>query len=670
MLNRAIMLLQVVLIAVVCGMPAGAIMAQEESGPGKADGEEMILFQEIPSVFAASKYEQKVTEAPSSVSVVTAADIQKYGYRTLADVLRSVRSFYLTYDRNYTYIGVRGFGKATDYNTRILILVDGVRLNDNIYDGAYVGTESVIDIDLVDRIEVIRGPGSSLYGSNAFFAVVNVITKRGRDLQTTEVSGEAAARSTLKGRLTYGDKFTNGWEALFSGTAYDSKGADLYYPEYDSAATNYGTTTNTDYDRDTSLFTKLAKGDVTVSGAYVSRTKGIPTGAFGTDFNDPANKTVDIRSYADIHYEHAVADRTNLMARVNYNYYNYTGTYVYFNDPLYGALNRDIGYSAWWDAELKLTTMIRDNHRLIAGAEYQDNLYQHQKNYDVEPYALFFDDTRKSNVAAVYLQDEIVLARAHTVTAGVRYDHYSTFGGTTNPRLAYVYTPTEQSALKLLYGSAFRTPNAFELYWTSPVAPASTALKPERIRTYEIVYERYFGDAFHASIDGYYYEIRDLISQVSIDAGTAYTFFQNGEEATALGVECELDNKWSNGIEGKFSYTAQRTKDAPSGDTPSNSPTHLVKVNVAVPIRTRDTYLAAEEQYMSRRKTENGGYVGGFAVTNITVSSRSLFNHLFASASIYNLFDKRYADPVSRDFLQEAIEQDGRMWRVKLTYAF
>src|SRR3990170_1261941 len=109
---------------------------------------ETILFQEIPSVYGASKYEQKVTEAPSSVSIVTSAEIKKYGYRTLADILRSIRGFFVTFDRNYSYVGVRGFNRPGDYNTRILLLIDGHRVNDNVYDGALIGTEFILEVDL------------------------------------------------------------------------------------------------------------------------------------------------------------------------------------------------------------------------------------------------------------------------------------------------------------------------------------------------------------------------------------------------------------------------------------------------------------------------------------------------------------------------------------------
>jgi outer membrane receptor for ferrienterochelin and colicins len=195
---------------------------------------EQLMKIKVATVSTASKFEQKVTEAPSSVSIVTADEIKKYGYRTLADILRSLRSFYITYDRNYSYVGIRGFGRSGDYNTRILLLVDGHRINDNLYNAAPLGTEFVVDVDLIDRVEVIRGPGSSLYGNNAYFAVVNVITRRGRNLGGAEVSGEAGSFDTYKGRLTYGDKYRTGIEALVSGTLYDSNGNRLYFKEFDT----------------------------------------------------------------------------------------------------------------------------------------------------------------------------------------------------------------------------------------------------------------------------------------------------------------------------------------------------------------------------------------------------------------------------------------------------
>ena len=236
---------------------------------------------------------RRLLKPPSSVSIVTADEIKKFGYRTLADILRSVRGFYVSYDRNYSYVGVRGFARPGDYNSRILLLVDGHRLNDNVFDSALVGTEGVLDVDLIERVEIIRGPSPSLYGNNAFFAVVNIITHRGRALQGAEVSGEGGSFDTYKGRLSYGRKFSNGVEGLLSGSYYTSEGQRLFYKEFNDPATNNGVAEHSDDDQVYSVFGKLSWQDFTLQGAYSSREKGIPTGSFGTVFNDPRNQTVD-----------------------------------------------------------------------------------------------------------------------------------------------------------------------------------------------------------------------------------------------------------------------------------------------------------------------------------------------------------------------------------------
>jgi outer membrane receptor for ferrienterochelin and colicin len=114
-----------------------------------------------------SKFEQRMVDAPASVSIITNEEIKKYGYRNLADLLKGVRGLFVTYDRAYNYLGMRGFNRPGDYNMRFLLLIDGHRVNDSIYDTAAVGNDLPLDIDLVDRVEIIRGPGSTLYGANA-----------------------------------------------------------------------------------------------------------------------------------------------------------------------------------------------------------------------------------------------------------------------------------------------------------------------------------------------------------------------------------------------------------------------------------------------------------------------------------------------------------------------
>jgi len=208
---------------------------------------EELMSIRIDSVYGASGFKQKVTEAPASITIITSEQILKYGYRTLADILRNVSGFHVTYDRNYSYLGVRGFGLPGQYNNSIALLIDGHRLNDNIFDGATIGTEFSLDMDLIDRVEIIRGPNSSLYVASAFLGVINIITKRGRDLPDVSVAGDVASYGTNQGRLSYGNKFKNGLEVLLSGSFYNSHGQGrLFFKEFDNPATNNGIAVNAD----------------------------------------------------------------------------------------------------------------------------------------------------------------------------------------------------------------------------------------------------------------------------------------------------------------------------------------------------------------------------------------------------------------------------------------
>lgn len=634
---------------------------------------EELMEIEVATVYGASKYEQKVTEAPSSVTIVTADDIKKYGYRTLADILRSVRGFYTTYDRNYHYIGVRGFSRPGDYNTRVLLLVNGVRINDNIYDQASIGTDFPLDVDLIDHVEIIRGPGSSLYGSNAFFGVINVITKLGQDFKGAETSGEAGSFNSYKSRLTYGNKFQNGFEMVLSGSYYDSKGDDrVFFKDFDDPTTNNGIAEDLDYDRYKSLFGKFSFHDFTLQSAYIDRKKGVPTAAFGTVFNDSRSFTVDEHFYIDLKYEHNFANDLSVMARLNYNYYNYHGDYPYDyadpGDPPYIVVNKDYGKGKCWSGEVQVTKKLFKKHKIIMGGEYRDNFQQDQGNYDEQVY---LNDKRDSNIWAFYIQDEYKILNNLILNAGVRYDHYDTFGSTTNPRLALIYNPFEKTTFKLLYGTAFRAPNAYELYYNDggSTTKSNPDLKPETINTYELVYEQYIGGYLRGTASAFYYKIDDLIT-LTTDPLDNLLVFKNIDEVEAKGVEFALEGKWESGLKGKISYAFQETKDKKAGEMLTNSPRHLAKVNLIMPIIKEKLFVGMEEQYTSKRKTLAGDFTDDFFITNLTLFSQNLLKNLEASATVYNLFDKKYGDPGSEEHVQDIIEQDGRNFRFKLTYKF
>ena len=617
-------------------------------------------------VYGASKFEQKASEAPAAVSIVTADEIRKYGYRTLADILRSMRGFYVTYDRNYSYMGLRGFGSTGNYNSRFLILIDGHRINDNIYDSVLVGTDFILDVDIISRVEVIRGPAFSLYGSNAFIGVINIISKSGEDFRGGEISGEAGSFRSYKGRMSAGGLFRNGLELVVSGSLYDSDGRKrLYFREFDDQATNNGVTENTDHDRNYSLFAKASLGDFSLDGAYVSRTKGIPTASYETDFNEPRNRTVDTQGFLDLKYQHDFGRESELIARLSYDVYRSKGDYLYS-----GVVNNDSCLGERWTGEVHLTGRPHERHRLLVGAEYQYNSRQQQKNYDEDPFTLYLDDRRSSKRWAVYLEDEIRITDTLIANLGVRYERTYTSKKTINPRVAVIYNPSDNTALKFLYGEAFRPANLYELYYQDNVSfKPNPDLEPERIRTYELVYEQRLSDAISMTAAGFYYKIKDLINQV-INPADGLMVFVNHGEVKATGLELEVEGKWGNGLQGRISYAYTNAEDGLTGGLPVNSPYHLATLNIIVPVVRDRVFLGAETQYTSSVKTPRGRKTDGFSLTNLTLFSQKLVKGMELSASVYNLFNKKYSLPGGPEHVMDTIEQDGRTYRVKLTYRF
>lgn len=616
-------------------------------------------------VYTASKFPQKTTEAPASVSVITAADIKGYGYRTLADILRSVRGMNTTYDRNYAYLGIRGIGRLGDYNSRMLLLVDGYRINDNIFDTAAIGTEFLLDVDLIDRVEIVRGPGSSIYGSNAVLGVINVITKRGKDLGGLQASGELASFGTGKERLSYGRQYDNGAELLLSATNYHSTGQDLFFPEFNTPATNNGIAQHLDGDRDHSIFGKLAYHGFTLTSGYSRREKAVPTASFGTVFNDPNFVVTDGAAFVDLGYYGEISTRWNIATHVFQGQYRYDGVYPY------AALNKDIALGAWRGGEVKLDGQFEKN-RLIIGAEYQDNFRQDQLNYDIAPYLLVLDDRRSSNREGVYIQDEMKVGNNLLFNAGLRYDRYSSVGVTFNPRLGLIWTPAATTDFKLLYGTAFRAPNVFESYYVVAGQKANPALKPEKIRTYELVIEHRLQPNFRITADAYSNKISNNINQIT-DPADGLLVYVNAGQVDSHGLEFEAERWWNSGARLRASYAWQSSRDKATNAEQVNSPRSLAKLNCSVPVWGDKLRTAAELQYTSSRKTLTDARVNGHLLANLTLLSEKVAPGLELSATIYNLFDTRYADPAAQEHaanMMDTIMQDGRGFRLKASYRF
>ena len=658
--RSAIISLALALPAAALAQDANAAAPQQQAPPMSLED---LMRVQVEPVFGASKRLQPVTEAPASVTIVTADDISRYGFRTLADILRSVRGFYVTYDRNYSYIGARGFALPGDYNTRVLILVDGHRMNDNIYEQATPGPELGLDPANFARVEVIRGPASSLYGTSAFFAVVNIVTKDAEAFKGGMGELDGGSLGTRAGRAAIGHKFANGASFLLSGTYSNIAGAKrLYYPEYDSPDTNSGVVSRLDDEETGQTYAKLTINHFTLSGAFGRRDKGVPTAAFDTVFGDSRFRTTDQHSFVDAQYDRAMG-AARLNARAYVDRYYYSGTYPEIHDEI-GipvALSTDYAQGVWMGAEGRVNRPLGSRQSLTIGAEFRENLRQDQGvSYENDLLPGFFS-RRRSHLLAGFAEDEVKVTNHFIVNAGVRYDAYSGFSRVA-PRVGFIVQSSNGQAFKYLYGNAFRAPNAYELDY---YAKNEDNLRPETIDTHEIVWERYVGRWLRTSTSAYFNDVKGLITLSGDEDSLAYVNLGH-VQAKGLELEAEMRALW--GAIAQVSYVLQRTENAETGETMTNSPKHLTKVLVSVPLPSHVT-TSLDLQFMSRRMTLSGHTVGAAAVANLTI--RVPFGpRMTIATTVRNLFNDAYADPGSTEHRQDAIMQDGRTVRVGLEWSF
>ena len=244
-----------------------------------------------------------MSEAASSVTIITAEDIHRHGYRTLPEALAATRGFYLSYDRNYSFLGARGFSRPSDYNNRILVLVDGNAINESVFGGAPVGTDLGVPIESLERIEIVRGPGSALYGTGAIFAVVNLITRRATPIRACAQRFAAAATAPAAARWSTAARLPAASGLSFGGTWDGSDGRDLYYPEYAWPESNGGIAHDMDWERRWALLGGLKGEGFTLHGRYGARTKAIPTGAYETDLAGDPSTTRDDYGFVELQME-------------------------------------------------------------------------------------------------------------------------------------------------------------------------------------------------------------------------------------------------------------------------------------------------------------------------------------------------------------------------------
>jgi len=287
------------------------------------------MLQEEQTVTGATKRPQPLSETPSEVTVIPASEIHAMGYHTLAEALRWVRGLYVTDDRNYSYLGIRGLQRPGDYNNKVLLAIDGHTLNGNTFGDAALGDELGVDLEQVERIEVVRGPGSTLYGSYAVLAVVNVVTRRPHTVAGVSGSARGGAAGDRRAWGRFAGHGPGLAEAAVSGSVQKADGRDFYFSQYDSPATGNGVAHGLDGSDAWSLSGTMRWEGWVLSGKTNRRDKHVPTGSYGTVFGDPRTHTIDGHDYVELSHTRTLGNAVELNARAYWDGARYHADYAY-----------------------------------------------------------------------------------------------------------------------------------------------------------------------------------------------------------------------------------------------------------------------------------------------------------------------------------------------------
>jgi outer membrane receptor protein involved in Fe transport len=635
-------------LSVVTVLALASVLRAEDQTPLKLPLDELLATP----IKTAAKYEQPLSSVAASVTVISGEEIERYGWTSLPEVLQSIPGFYVTYDRNYAYIGVRGIGRPTDYNTRIMVLRNGIVLN-----GELLGAPMPeFDFATIDRIEIVRGPGSALYGSEAMLAVVNIITKGADAIDGVGGSVMYGSRLNEGGTVRIGKTLSDGLRVTASGYWRRSRGADLYFPEFNSPANNNGVAKGLDYEELHDLSLGLEKGKLHLTAYLGSRTKGIPAASYDTLFNVDSS-TVDKHTLLAAEYEVSLGVGKTLELRGSYDNTRSRGFYPY------GPVGVENWLSTRYGTEARFNWDVRPNHRLTAGTEVSRS-HQADYTYFVGDYGIHLH--RPYTRSSFYLQDEYHPSTRLGIVGGVRYDHYPFNGSSASPRAAILYTPTRSTTVKFLYGTAFRAPTLYESGYNDPLTPwkVNPDLQSEKIRTTELVLEQrvrpevfFVGSLFRVGAT-------NLINE-QVDPTDSVLWYRNIGSIDSSGGEMSLELRKENGVWGHLGFSTQTTKDR--GHTVDNSPRTMIKAGLSSSPRLQ-WHGGFEAIYESSRLTRDGATTSPWLLLNGTIT-RNLGGGLQAGVIIRNLLNSRYSTPVGAEFVPQSIVQNGRTLALKLSYS-
>lgn len=678
--------LSIILIFVYAG--AAAAQTSEEEDLALAYGDQS-------TVSIATGGQQPIRRAPAVATVITSRDFEAMGATDLDQALESVPGLHVSMS-SIVLAPIYSFrGIYTKLNPQVLVLVNGIPVT-TAYNGDRSQMWGGMPLENVARIEMIRGPGSALYGAEAFSGVINVITKTAEDIKGTELGARAGSFNSRDAWIQHGGKL-GALDAAFylrAGNTNGQKG--IIQQDAQTALDNvFGTNAS------------LAPGPINAErkaidaradlsseawrfrAGYQQREIGMGAGVAGA--LDPNGRAQSSRLYMDLSYEQA-----NWLPN-----WDASGVISYFDNKETGGPNftlfpagANIGTGVFPNgmigtpghserqAHASVSAFYTgfDQHRVRIGAGLRTyDMYEvtETKNFDAafvplpggltdvsgNP-ALVFMLPHKRNLSYVFAQDEWNFAKDWTLTAGIRHDNYSDFGGTTNPRLALVWDAAYNVVVKAMHGKAFRAPSFVEQYAiNNPVTVGNPNIKPETITTDELAFSWQATSTLKNDLNFFRYRMRNIILPV---AGATY---QNAGDQVGRGLELESTLDATSSIRLTGNYSLQHSRDSVSGQDAGLAPHRRLFARADWRFMPK-WQVGATVNHVAGRMREPGdtrAQVPDYTTVDLILRSEKFADGWDARAMVTNLFDRKAWEPTFKSVgMPSDLPLPGRAFYIQL----
>lgn len=616
--------------------------------------EEIRWLQEERYVTTATKTRESLRKSGATVTVLTADDIQQMGARDLMDALKHVPGFGINrFNMGTSSVEVRGV--KTDFSEKVLFLINGHPVNNNLVNGGALSSYNRFPVKDIRVVEIVRGPGSALYGANAFVAVVNIITKQAEDVGGVALTAAAGSFETNQLDLQYGGKV---------GEVNLAVDANLFHSDGwkgEVEADALGQTGTTDYwQKRYDLGFNANFKSFGIQGRYVQREAGGYLGANNT-LNDGSEQAY--REYfLEVSHLSALSGEAVLASKLYFDHFEFDNKWEVLPPGFFDGMNtlvdglylRSPIEHDKTGVEFQVTWNWLERHKMVTGIAFE-----HQAQYNVELWSNNGDGplvnvsdvnnwngSHNRNVRAFYIQDIWDPNDAIRFIVGGRYDDYSDFGDTFNPRASISWDLSEQYQAIATYGSAFRAPTFGELYnINNPFLVGNENVQPEEIETVELGLNAWISKRSQAKATLFHNNIKDIIGARPQPSTAAYS--DNIGELTVNGIELEYSHRLQNGSNLSLNYTYQNPVNELTDARVADVPLH--RANILFNYRY-SRYLSGfvgvlYESPLTRENADFRSDLHDQTEVDLALTWHNHAENLSVTASLYNVFDEVLVDP-------------------------